>query len=67
MPSMEGFVVQTISHKMVCHTIHKTSAFLLLKVVHSLSHPDTQPLYLIELRRFWVSSLGIRQEQLFIL
>ena len=67
MPSMEGLLVQTFSHKMVCHTTHKTPAFLPLEMVQSLSHPDTQPLYLIELRRFWVSSLRIRKEQLFIL
>ena len=34
----------------LCHT--QTLAFLLLEVVHSLSHPDTQPFYLVELRRF---------------
>ena len=67
LPSTEGLTVQTISHKIVHHVTHRTVAFLLLEMVHSMSHPDTQPLYLIKLRRFWVSSLRIRWEQLFIL
>ena len=56
-PGTECFLLETVPSKVVNSATHEAPPLLSLIVIHSLSHPQVQSLYLVELWQLSIRSL----------